>query len=95
MIRKWQFPVTGDSGSEVLDHVCAAEPGFRLAAACVQGARRKQRLVYVSEQCLLWCPLRCEIPLFKYTIWYSFNTSPTWQLPLHRRYSNLRYLSNT
>jgi hypothetical protein len=33
--------VTGDSGSEVLDHVCAAEPGFRLAAACVQGARRR------------------------------------------------------
>jgi hypothetical protein len=71
--------VTGDSGSEVLDHVCAAEPGFRLAAAHVQGARRrceptqKQRLVYISEQCLLWCPLRCEIPLFEYTIWYSFN----------------------
>jgi hypothetical protein len=22
---------------------------------------------------LLWCPLRYEIPLFRYTIWYSFN----------------------
>jgi hypothetical protein len=49
--------------------VRAAEPGFRLALAGVQGARRrckpaqKQRSVYVSERYLLWCPPRYEIPL--------------------------------
>jgi hypothetical protein len=38
-------------------------------------AMSKQRLAFILEQCLLWCPLRCEIPLFKYTTWYSFNKS--------------------
>jgi hypothetical protein len=46
---------------------------MRLAAFV---AARKQRLDSVSEQCLLWCPLRCEIPLFIYYIWYSPNRGP-------------------
>jgi hypothetical protein len=62
------------------DHVLRYRPLRALAVACAYHARRsgnavsKQRLAFVSEQCLLWCPLRCEIPLFKYTTWYSFNT---------------------
>jgi hypothetical protein len=63
------------------DHVLRYRPLRALAVACAYHARRsgnavsKQRLAFVSEQYLLWCPLRCEIPLFKYTTWYSFNTN--------------------
>jgi hypothetical protein len=63
------------------DHVLRYRPLRALAVACAYHARRsgnavsKQRLAFVSEQCLLWCPLRCEIPLFKYTTWYSFNST--------------------
>jgi hypothetical protein len=62
------------------DHVLRYRPLRALVVACAYHARRsgnavsKQRLVFVLEQCLLWCPLRYEIPLFKYTTWYSFNT---------------------
>jgi hypothetical protein len=79
--------------------VYAAEPGFRLAPACVQGARRrckptqKQRLVYVSEQWLLWCPLRCEIPLFNILLGIPLTIIKACSskvLLLYSRYSSIR-----
>ena len=52
------------------DVTCAAQPARRLAKASVPCQTRtltrceEATISLVSKQCLLWCSLRCEIPLF-------------------------------
>jgi hypothetical protein len=57
------------SVGEARRHVCAVGVrAARLASASAPYATRS------LCRCLLWCPLRCEIPLFIYYIWYSPNS---------------------